>query len=69
MRLFRKTQLDSNAKDVSILDLMAMTRSGNLENQRYVYLLVGQLEQIIPLFDIDPTNAVDRCFDLVYSLV
>lgn len=65
----QRAQLDSNAKDVSILDLMAMTRSGNLENQRYVYLLVGQLEQIIPLFDIDPTNAVDRCFDLVYSLV
>lgn len=65
----QRAQLDSNAMDVSILDLMAMMKSGNLENQRCMYLLVGQLERIISLFDIDPTNAVDKCFDLVYCLV
>ena len=52
-----------------ILNLMAVTKSARMDNQRYVDILVGQLERIISLFDNEPSEALDKCFDLVYSLV
>ncbi|KAI5955966.1 FAR1 [Candida theae] len=62
-----KMVLDSH--NDNMLKLMAVTRAINLDNQRYVSFLVDQLGSIIDLFDIDTKEAVDKCFDLVYSLV
>lgn len=53
----------------NVLNLMAVSKSSKIDNQRYVDILVDQLERIISLFDTEPSEALDKCFDLVYSLV